>query len=166
MVTPLSSAMDLTRLRPMIVLRAPSSSDMPSRLPEKVMTLGTLALAARGMYLRKPASMSAWFSMRLRAFLNFAAMGVTHGADQAVAAGDFVLFGLEEIDAFEADLCGVGAEVVEGDFLIAPAGDGLVDVVAAWGGSGGCCLCGCERVASEKRGCAGDTGLQDVTTGK
>src|SRR5256884_6527426 len=47
MVTPWSSAIFLTRLRPAMVFLAPSSSDMPSRLPEKVMTLGTPALAAR-----------------------------------------------------------------------------------------------------------------------
>ena len=67
MVTPLSSAIFLTRLRPMMVFLAPSSSDMPSRLPEKVMTLGTPALAAIGMYLRKASSMLSWFSRRFMA---------------------------------------------------------------------------------------------------
>ena len=49
-----------------MVLRAPSSSDMPRRFPEKVMTLGTPAFAARGIFLRKAASMAAWFSSAIQ----------------------------------------------------------------------------------------------------
>ena len=104
-------------------------------------------------------------------FFNFAAVRRSPWRCRRGRSGrGFRITGLEEIDAFEADLCGVGAEVVERDFLIAPAGDGLVDVVAAWRGRSGCGLRGgcslrrCERVAGEERGCAGDSGLQDLTT--
>ena len=42
-----------------MVLLAPTSSDMPWRLPEKVITDGTPALAAAGMFLRNACSMAA-----------------------------------------------------------------------------------------------------------
>jgi len=122
MVTPWSSAIFLTRLRPAMVFLAPSSSGMPLRLPEKVITLGTPALAARRMYLRKPSSSLAWFSTRFMALPIFAAAGVTHAAHQAVARGDFEFVGIEQVDGLQTYLYGVRTKFVERNFLVTPAG--------------------------------------------
>ena len=62
---------------------------------------------------------------------NFAAATVTHAADQAIPRGHFEFVGIEEVDALQTDLGGIGAELVEGNFLITPAGNGLADIALA-----------------------------------
>jgi hypothetical protein len=62
-----------------------------------------------------------------------ASSGVTHSADQSVAARDFVLGNFEEIDAFEAELRGPLAELFERSVFVAPAANGLVDGFASGG---------------------------------
>jgi len=39
--------------------------------------------------------------------------------------------GLRRSDALQTDLGGIGAELVEGNFLITPAGNGLADIALA-----------------------------------
>ena len=126
-VTPLSSPIFLTRFSPAMVFCAPSSSDMPARLPENVMTLGTPALAASGMFVRNACSIAAWFSTRFRGLANFAAARISHGAYQAVAARDFVLLRLQQIHSSESDLRGVFRQLINGDVRVAPLADGLVN---------------------------------------
>jgi hypothetical protein len=63
---------------------------------------------------------------------NLAAAGVTHGADQAVAYGDFEVVGIEQVDGLQTNLGGVGTELVERNLLITPAGDGLADIALAF----------------------------------
>src|ERR1700733_5817809 len=55
------------------------------------------------------------------------AAGVAHGADEAVAVGDFVLVDFEQVDAFEAERGGPLAELVDRDVFVAPATDGLMN---------------------------------------
>src|SRR5260370_7616276 len=62
---------------------------------------------------------------------NFTALRVTHAADQAVARGDFEFFGIQQVNALQADLGGVGAKLFERNFLIAPAGNRLADIALA-----------------------------------
>src|SRR5256884_201848 len=62
---------------------------------------------------------------------NFAAATVTHAADQAIARGHFEFVGIEEVDSLQTDLGGVGAELVERNFLVTPAGNGLADIALA-----------------------------------
>ena len=63
---------------------------------------------------------------------DFAAAGVTHAADQAIARGYLKFVGIEQIDALQTDLSGVGAKFVERNFLITPAGNGLADISFAF----------------------------------
>src|SRR5467141_1253451 len=62
---------------------------------------------------------------------NFAAAGVTHAAHQAIARGDFEFVGIEQVDGLQTDFCGVGTKLVEWNFLVTPAGNGLADITLA-----------------------------------
>ncbi len=63
---------------------------------------------------------------------NFAALGVAHAADQAVARRDLEFVGIEKVDGLQSDLGSVGAEFVERNLLITPAGNGLTDIAFAF----------------------------------
>ena len=47
--------------------------------------------------------------------VDFAAPGIAHAADESVPPRYLPLLGLKQIDGFEADVSGVGAEFVERD---------------------------------------------------
>src|SRR5215472_4350623 len=56
---------------------------------------------------------------------------ITHAADKSVAAGHFPFGDFEQVHRLQADVGGVFAELFEGNFLIAPAGNRLLDVAFA-----------------------------------
>jgi len=79
---------------------------------------------------------------------NIAPAGVGHGADESVAAREFVLLGLEQIDSFQADLSRERRELIKRDFLVAPAADRLMKVIlpdylGLFRVEGGCQWCQC-----------------------
>ncbi len=90
-----------------------------------------------------------------------ASAGVTHGAEESVAAGDLVFVDFEEVDAFEAELGGPLAELVDGELFVAPATDGLADAGLAGGGLR--LLCGRGESRGEGRG---GGGLQKCAAGR
>ena len=63
-VTPRSSASGMISLSPFAQFSSPSSSLIPSRLPEKQMTLGRPASATSGIRSLKPGMSRSWFSIR------------------------------------------------------------------------------------------------------
>ena len=67
---------------------------------------------------------------------DFAPAGVTHRANQAIARGDFEFVGIEQVDALQTDLSGIGAKLVERNFLITPARNRLADIALAFGRGG------------------------------
>src|SRR5262249_21082214 len=52
---------------------------------------------------------------------DLATAGVSHGADQPIAAWRGVLFGLKQVDASQSDLGSIRRELIERGALIAPA---------------------------------------------
>src|SRR5881628_967670 len=131
MVTPCSSAIFLTRFRPAMVFLAPSSSDMALRLPEGD-DVGDAGLGGQGNVFAKTFLDPGVVFRAVHGAFDFAAAGVTHAADQAIARGYLKFVGIEQIDALQTDLSGVGAKFVERNFLITPAGNGLADISFAF----------------------------------
>src|SRR5580698_953727 len=127
MVTPLSSAIFFTRLRPMMVFLAPSSSDMPARFPENVITFGTPAFAASGMFLRKPSSILAWFSTRL-ARCQSRRLRLSHTANQTVTPRYFVFIRIQQVDGLQTNLRRIDTEFFDWIFFVTPPGNRLLDL--------------------------------------
>ena len=65
MVTFFFSAWDAICFRPRAQFSRPSSSDIPARLPEKQMTFGKPASAAKSMLFLRASRNGPWFSTRL-----------------------------------------------------------------------------------------------------
>ena len=63
--------------------------------------------------------------------LDRAAVGVPHGADQAVLGRRVPLVGIQQVDCLAADFGRVGAKLVERNVFVAPARNRLLDVALA-----------------------------------
>ena len=120
-----------------MVFFAPSSSDMPARLPENVITFGTPAFAAKRNIFAEPFLDLGVVFHPVHGVGNVPAARVTHAAHQSVAPRHFEFVGIEQVDSLQADLCGVGAELVERSVLVTPAGNRLLDPAFARHRGGG-----------------------------
>ena len=104
----------------------PTSSDMPARLPEKVITLGTLASAAAHDDPLLDLGFEAVVALRCDSSRPGCAPSpdVTVG-DEAVLADGRPVGGLDQVDAAEPDLGGLAAEILQRNLAVAPARGGL-----------------------------------------
>ncbi len=63
----------------------------------------------------------------IQALGNLTSAGVAHGADQPIASRNFILVGLEEINAFQSYVRRVGRQVVQRNMRITPLANGLLN---------------------------------------
>jgi hypothetical protein len=71
----------------------------------------------------------------IHGLVDLAATGVAHAANQAMPPGHVELVGIEQVDGFQAQLGTLGAQFIEWDLLVTPAGYGLSDAALARDGS-------------------------------
>src|SRR5579884_129038 len=72
---------------------------------------------------------------------NRPATGIGHRADESVTARDIPVILFKQINAFEANLRGVGTKLIQRNMLITPAANGLMDAAFPLSGMGKRCFC-------------------------
>ena len=70
----------------------------------------------------------------IKCLADFSATSVAHGANQAIAVGEFVLLRLKQVDSAKADLSRIFRELFQGNMRVAPLADRLVDATLTRGG--------------------------------